>query len=201
MNRMEPVCYLYSQAVRKNNSLRCERASGAEAANTCLLLGNVFQLTCLHFSLLTARRQKPKITACPPFPQESLATWDGAWVVFFYSSINQHGLNTPLTMKSKRFWPQPRGFLPTSYCSFLPLTSSRPLHHLGSFSVSQSVQTASPAVCQLRWLAPHVFIMPLRFSCECNKHEGIDGSNLRRNPRPWKLGGTRRVYEAEYIKN
>lgn len=37
---------------------------------------------------------------CVSFAQESLATWDWARVVFFYSSINQHGLNTPLTMKT-----------------------------------------------------------------------------------------------------
>lgn len=115
---------------------------------------HIIQNTCLHFSppALTVCRQKQKITSSTwknnHLVQGFLATWDETSV--FYSSINQHGLNTLLTRKSSRFWLTPKGFLPISYCSFLLLTSSCPLDHLGSFDVTQSVNTASPAARQLQ---------------------------------------------------
>lgn len=71
---------------------------------------------------------------------ESLPPWDGARAVFFYSgSINQHGLNTPLTMKSRRFWPQPKAFLPTDFPLFSSsadfLSSSAPFRIFQCFTV------------------------------------------------------------------
>lgn len=112
--------------------------------------------------------------------QGSLATWDRAWIVFFYSKINQRGLNTPLTMKSKKVLAQAKKVSSLLFLSFTYfLSSSTPLRILQRFTAATKCLPCFPAVCQLRWLAPHVFILPLRFCCESNKHEGIDSSSRR----------------------
>lgn len=59
-------------------------------------------------------------------------------VVFFYSNINQHGLNTPLTKKTQRFWLRSERFSP-NFPLFLSstyfLSSSAPFRIFQPFTV------------------------------------------------------------------
>lgn len=82
---------------------------------------------------ITSSARKKKRPSCTRF----LATWDETSV--FYSSINQHGLNTLLTRKSSRFWLVARfspNFLLFSSSANL-LVSSVPFRVFRCYSVSK----------------------------------------------------------------
>lgn len=118
------------------------RASGAEAANTCFVTWRCVSahlFTFLAINRAPRRKKKPKNDRrCPPLRKDLSQRGTEPGLFFFYSSINQHGLNTPLTMKSKEVLAPAKRFSPNFLLFFSSacfLSSSAPFRIFQCFTV------------------------------------------------------------------